>query len=177
MKVIIAGVPSLPKLASNKFTHVISLWDVDHGREAAKQIIEPLFPSARIHLCVFDDIHDKGTSTSAAGMEDVKGILAFAKSLRNEDSLLVHCRAGISRSTAVTFSIFCSIAGPGKEEKCLEQVLKIRPKAVPNRNIVRLADQLLGRDGAMIEVIERYLFARHMETYAVSSDEPSAASK
>ena len=38
----------------------------------------------------------------------------------------------------------------------LTVVLAARPQAVPNRRMVRLADEILGRDGRMIAVIEAH---------------------
>jgi len=68
--------------------------------------------------------------------------------------MLVHCWAGISRSTAAAFTLLCDRAGPGAEHDIAEMLRERAPHAQPNRLIVRLADQVLGRNGAMVRAIE-----------------------
>ena len=46
--------------------------------------------------------------------------------------------------------------GAGREREALERVLAQRPMARPNRLMVSLADQLLGRSGRLIEIVKSY---------------------
>jgi predicted protein tyrosine phosphatase len=46
------------------------------------------------------------------------------------------------------------LLGAGKEEEALAHVLAARPQAVPNRWIVELADEALGREGKLVEVVQ-----------------------
>jgi predicted protein tyrosine phosphatase len=68
--------------------------------------------------------------------------------------MVVHCWAGISRSTASAFAIACA-RDPDADE--LEVALAMRrasPSAFPNRRIVALADDILGRHGRMVAAVE-----------------------
>ena len=68
--------------------------------------------------------------------------------------LVVHCYAGISRSTASAFAAVCAL-NPHRDE--IEIARKIRaasPIASPNRRIVALADRALGRDGRMLRALD-----------------------
>jgi predicted protein tyrosine phosphatase len=68
--------------------------------------------------------------------------------------LVVHCFAGISRSTASAFAAVCAL-NPQRDEDDIAQALRhASPTATPNIRIVSLADRLLGRDGRMIAAIE-----------------------
>ena len=81
-------------------------------------------------------------------------ILAFAQDWDEQAPMLIHCWAGISRSTATAFTLACA-RNPQADE--LEIALRMRrasPSAFPNRRIVALADDILGRRGRMLEAVE-----------------------
>jgi len=91
------------------------------------------------------------TAPDAAMVEEV---LAFAQGWDASAPMVVHCWAGISRSTASAFAIACA-RNPHADE--LEIALAMRrasPSAFPNRRIVALADEILGRRGRMVEAVE-----------------------
>jgi predicted protein tyrosine phosphatase len=67
---------------------------------------------------------------------------------------VVHCFAGISRSTASAYASVCAL-NPHRDEASIAQALRgASPTATPNIRIVSLADKLLGRDGRMVAAIE-----------------------
>ena len=90
------------------------------------------------------------------GEEDVVAILTFFAGTM-DGPVLVHCRAGVGRSTASAFIGVCQALGPGQEGQALATVLAVRPHALPNRRIVEIGDGLLGRGGEMIGVVEEHL--------------------
>jgi len=68
--------------------------------------------------------------------------------------MLIHCWAGISRSTASAFAIACE-RNPHADEHAIALALRrAAPHAYPNRRLVALADDILGRRGRMIEAVE-----------------------
>lgn len=84
----------------------------------------------------------------------VEEILAFGRGWDAARPMVVHCFAGISRSVAGAFAIACE-RDPRADE--LEIALAIRrasPSAFPNRRIVALADDILARQGRMLEAVE-----------------------
>ncbi len=86
--------------------------------------------------------------------EHVADLLAFVRGWDRRAPLVVHCYAGISRSTASAFVSVCALA-PHRDEAGIAQALRrASPTATPNMRIVSLADRLLGRDGRMIAAIE-----------------------
>lgn len=77
--------------------------------------------------------------------------LAFAAA--DEGPIVVHCYAGVSRSTAMAYAIACA-REPGRDEAEIARALRqASPTATPNRLIVRLADEALGRQGRMARAI------------------------
>jgi predicted protein tyrosine phosphatase len=68
--------------------------------------------------------------------------------------LVMHCFAGISRSTASAYASVCAL-NPHRDEASIAQALRrASPTATPNIRIVSLADRMLGRDGRMVGAIE-----------------------
>jgi len=89
---------------------------------------------------------------------------------------LIHCWAGISRSSAAAFAIACD-RNPGFERDIADELRRRSPSATPNRLMVRLADDLLRRDGRMVDAIDgigRGAEAREGEPYALPLKWPRA---
>lgn len=85
---------------------------------------------------------------------DVQTILDAGEHLLEKELVYTHCRAGVSRSTATAYMLRCLRDGPGAEANCWQQTLQDRPIARPNRAMVRLADDILNRNGRMFEQIQ-----------------------
>ena len=75
--------------------------------------------------------------------EHVRQALTFAQEI--DGPLLVHCRAGVSRSTAIALAIAADCLGAGKERQACEWLRETYPQAQPNRLVVFLADEVLSR--------------------------------
>jgi predicted protein tyrosine phosphatase len=95
-------------------------------------------------------------------------LIAFIESWKLESPLLIHCWAGISRSTAAAFISLCALH-PEMDEYELALLLRERsPSATPNSLMVANADDILGRRGRMkeaIEIIGRGEFASRGEPF------------
>jgi len=129
------------------YTHVVSIWDTATRGDGPDRI-KLFFPAARIHSARFDDVEVE--SAGAATGETVRAVLNFGSDLSAADKVLVHCLAGLSRSPGVAFALACQFAGPGNEAAVLRCLVERAPWIKPNRLVVRLADDLLQRDGRMI---------------------------
>jgi len=84
----------------------------------------------------------------------IAALIAFAHAWDGEGTMIVHCWAGISRSTAAAFTAVCAL-NPRRDEYAIAQDLRrASPTAFPNPRIVRLADHVLARHGRMVAAIE-----------------------
>jgi predicted protein tyrosine phosphatase len=85
----------------------------------------------------------------------VDDLIRFALDWDRRAPLLIHCWAGISRSTAAAFISLCAL-NPGADEYALAQKLRhASPTAYPNRRLVALADRALARSGRMSHAVEQ----------------------
>jgi predicted protein tyrosine phosphatase len=158
-KITICGVDELDGHDLGQFTHVISIWDpvweTRNGHQA--QFRRRFSPASRVHFSYFDDIPAPMDARFAPSFEQIRKVLEFARTIEASSTVLIHCWAGISRSTAVAYAVLCQFAGPGQEAFCLGCIREIRPRAVPNSLIVTLAEIALGRDGSMFAAYENMI--------------------
>ncbi len=101
----------------------------------------------------FNDIVEARPGLVAPDRAMVDQILRLGLSLRSDETLLIHCHAGVSRSTAGAYVLACAMRPPGEEAALAAILRQASPEATPNALMVALADQALGRSGAMIHAI------------------------
>ncbi|GGK34738.1 tyrosine phosphatase family protein [Salinarimonas ramus] len=106
------------------------------------------------HLSLFmSDIVEPMDGHVLPGPEHVEPFLAFVREWDRTAPMVIHCWAGISRSTAGAFVAACALA-PERDEATIARALRAAsPMATPNKRIVAVADALLGREGRMVEAI------------------------
>ena len=86
--------------------------------------------------------------------DHVADLIQFALEWDQRAPLLIHCWAGISRSTAGAFISLCAL-NPETDEHAIARALRrASPTAYPNRRLVALADAVLGRGGRMSAAVE-----------------------
>jgi predicted protein tyrosine phosphatase len=84
----------------------------------------------------------------------IEQLLTFVHGWRRDAPLVIHCYAGISRSTAAAFTAVCAL-NPRRDERLIAQALRRASRtAYPNPRIVSLADQVLARQGRMVAAVE-----------------------
>jgi predicted protein tyrosine phosphatase len=129
--------------------HVVSLL----GREDNLSRPATILPENHLWLKVHD-ISAPLEGYVTPEIEHVEQLILFVRRWRRDTPLVVHCYAGISRSTAAAFVSVCAL-NPQSEERTIASALRrASPTATPNLRIVTLADRLLGRDGRMIGAVE-----------------------
>ena len=131
-----------------EITYLVSIGDgedpLPEGYENAER---------KVRLRIADVVTEEGATE-----EDVRGIIQLAEQLRSESgTLLIHCEAGISRSTATALIIYACWLGRGHEDEAMERVITQRPYAIPNRRMVALADHLLALDGRLLQARDNWL--------------------
>jgi predicted protein tyrosine phosphatase len=129
---------------------VISLLDPDYRFPD----LGPAYEGRHLRL-QFHDVHVASDSEIAPAAEHVESLLEFAGASQPGESLLIHCRAGISRSTAAAFIVACFLNPNVPEIDLATALRRVAPHARPNEVLVALADAALSRDGRMTDAISR----------------------
>jgi predicted protein tyrosine phosphatase len=108
------------------------------------------------HLFVrIADITTETEGQILPGEKHVESLLDFVKRWDRKQPLLIHCYAGISRSTAAAYISACAL-NPARAESEIAQALRqASPTATPNARLVAIADAMLGRNGRMITAIDQ----------------------
>jgi predicted protein tyrosine phosphatase len=123
------------------------------------------------HLCM--EIHDIENDTDGLDICcDVRmgRILDFVGGWGRDEPILIHCYAGISRSTATAYITACAHYPELDEEEIALALRQASPTASPNRRFIALADAALGRGGRMSRAIEK--IGRGPPWYEVGEADP-----
>ena len=149
MSIIVCPLSRAPQIARDKKpSRVVSLLD-----PASSFPVLVGYGDDR-HLCVeVHDINEEATGMDACCDERIRRIIAFVSDWDRRDPMLIHCYAGISRSTATAYIAAC-VHNPDADELKIAQALRSASAAAwPNRRFVALADAELGRGGRMSQAI------------------------
>lgn len=84
----------------------------------------------------------------------VSELIDFAIAWDRKAPMLIHCWAGISRSTAAAFISLCALNPNIEEHRIAQAIRNASPTATPNRRLVQFADSVLERDGRMTGAVE-----------------------
>jgi predicted protein tyrosine phosphatase len=166
----ICGKHELDRFEHREITHLLSIEDPGTPKET------PCWFRG-LHLQL--QLHDIDTPAQAAAQEGVLPSLADVEAILQLGSeclaaagtgpvhLLVHCYAGISRSTAAAFALTVQAVGVEHADDALAHVLEMRPQANPNLRIVRHADRLLRGRGRMVAALQprREQLARELDAW------------
>lgn len=106
-------------------------------------------PFERRLALLFHDIPFPMEGYIAPSREIIAAILDFGHRWNRVAPMLVHCWAGVSRSTAAAFILSCGTTPPGQEYAIAEEMRRASPFASPNAMMVAIADEMLGREGRM----------------------------
>lgn len=148
MKLIVSPLHHVASLVATwQPSHLISLASPGHDQTPLDDE-----PPCRLDLR-FNDIAEPQPGLAPPSAQHAADLLAFADTWDGARPLLVHCWAGISRSTAAAYAIACARSKPGDEQDWAERLRRAAPAATPNPLLVALADRRLNRGGAMIRAI------------------------
>ena len=100
-----------------------------------------------------NDIAEPMPGLIAPDRQHVEDLIGFARRWNRQGPLVVHCWAGISRSSAAAFVTLCALNPDAPETAIAERMREVSRTAHPNRRIVGLADDVLGRGGSMVRAI------------------------
>ena len=162
MKIVIAGLDDMRGF-HGRVSHLLSIIDP----EDVDYVFALGLPAERRLLLACHDVESvadakarkrefPGSRCVAPTSGMVRKALSFARTLKEDDTLLIHCGYGVSRSPAIAFAILCQANPDSTEAELFQHLLKIRPQARPSTLIVEFADKLLKRRGRMCRVVTRF---------------------
>jgi predicted protein tyrosine phosphatase len=135
-------------VAATRASHVVTLIN-------AATVVErpPSIEEARHLFIGVSDIVDPLDGHIVPGAEHVERLTTFVRAWPREAPLVIHCWAGISRSTAAAFISTCMLAPERTEMDVALALRAASPSATPNARLVAVADDMLGRGGRMVDAV------------------------
>jgi predicted protein tyrosine phosphatase len=155
VRLLICGIDELDEYCTADISHIVSI--LDPGC-AEPDIFRSFAPHERLDLR-FHDIIDEHAGMVAPNGEDIDRLLKFGRSMldsRSTGRLLVHCHAGLSRSTAAAVLLLAQTQPDRPPETAVIEMLKLKPRAWPNLRMIELGDESLGCEGKLIRAVRRY---------------------
>ncbi len=151
--ITVCGIEELAGHCTTGASHVLSILDPDFP---VPEAFGTFGEHAKLELR-FDDIVEDVAGQRAPSADDVARILAFGRDLvaepRPSAHLLVHCHAGISRSTAAMALIVAQTLPDAPADTVVGLVHGIREKAWPNLRLIEFGDAQLRRNGTLVAAV------------------------
>ncbi|QIG49254.1 tyrosine protein phosphatase [Nordella sp. HKS 07] len=152
MEIIVSPLAAVQLLVNrHKVSHVVSLL----GPETPHRSFSGIADDHHLKL-TFHDITAPAEGLTAPASDHVEQLIAFLTTRQGQGDapMLIHCWAGISRSTASAFTAMCLYNPDADEYQLAQQLRSLSHVATPNRRIVAFADDMLGRQGRMVDAID-----------------------
>jgi predicted protein tyrosine phosphatase len=130
-------------------SHVVTLINVNTPVERPPAIAE----DRHLFIGVSDIVTPLDGHVTPAE-EHVARLIGFLREWDQASPMVVHCWAGVSRSTAAAFIGACLLREQDDEARIAREIRRLSPSATPNMRLVALADDMLGRHGRMRRAIE-----------------------
>ena len=150
----ICGIEELDAHSTAQVTHILSILDPDYPDPRAFAAYDP---HHRLTLR-FHDIIGPWPGWQAPEREDVEALIAFGEELDeaggNLRHLLVHCHAGISRSTAAAIILLTQHGA--EAEAAVAQIVSVRPRAWPNLRMIEIGDRMLKQENRLVKAVRRH---------------------
>lgn len=109
------------------------------------------------HLKIGYSMANAASDSRCSTLDDadtLREMIAFARDADWDKPLLVHCRLGLSRSPAAVFIIQCALSPDTPESQFAEELRQLSTKIEPSFSMICQADQILDRDGRMIDAMD-----------------------
>ena len=146
-RMTVCGLDELADRAAAGVTHILSILDPGWPEP---EVLRSFDVNRRLRLH-FHDVIEPLPGWIAPERWDVDLLLAFGRNIADVGAhLLVHCHAGVSRSTAAAILILAQLHADRPADEALAEVARLRPRAWPNLRMLELGDAALGRNGEIV---------------------------
>ncbi len=146
--IYVCSLAELPAFtASLRPTHIVSMLGDDPFPATPEWLATDRHLKLRVH-----DIAEPIPGFLAPQVEHLEALITFGTTWNKAGPLIIHCYAGVSRSTAAALTILC-LYNQGREEKAAQVLRERAPHAQPNQRVIAIADRLLGCDGRLVDAV------------------------
>jgi len=152
LDITICGLHEIAGCFDPTMTHAISILDPETEEpEGFAALAAEKFLRLRFH-----DVIEHQPSISAPDVGHIAAILNFGAALRDHAAprVLIHCHAGISRSTAAAIILLAHRGAAA--EAAVAQVVSVRPKAWPNLRMIEIGDRMLKQEDRLVRAVRRH---------------------
>jgi predicted protein tyrosine phosphatase len=152
MRITICGIPELGEHCQAGVTHVLSILDPGWPDPAA---FNDFGPHHRVALR-FNDIIAETPGEILPTRADVALLLDYGREVMAagaDTHLLIHCHAGVSRSTASAALLLAQAEPERPPAEIFAEIARLRPRAWPNLLILEHGEELLGRAGEIVPAV------------------------
>jgi predicted protein tyrosine phosphatase len=115
----------------------------------------PSIPADRHLYIAMSDIVEPLDGHITPGEQHVRQLLGFVRGWDQSNPMIVHCYAGVSRSTAAALITACALNPERSEDETAQLIRERSPTATPNLRLVAEADRILKREGRLLRAAER----------------------
>ena len=137
-----------------EFDHIISIGEPGDILPEPLDVDDPRLLRLEFHDTLpFDEFSDEGPQ-----WEQVEVLVDFCQNIiQAGGATLIHCAAGVSRSSASALTLLAMAYGPGREEDAARDLARLPggQRARPNTALIQLADDILGREGVLMAAMDR----------------------
>ena len=145
----ICGLEEMPRhVAAIEPSHLISLVTPDSMPDTPPEVI----PANHLQVAVHD-IVEPYPDAILPSEAHIEAIIEFARGWDVRSPMLIHCYAGVSRSTAAALIVAC-VHFPDREAEIAEHLREVAPHAHPNRLMIELADRVQAHGGALVDAVD-----------------------
>ncbi|HTQ33341.1 MAG TPA: protein-tyrosine-phosphatase [Stellaceae bacterium] len=152
MKITICGIAELGQHCAAGVTHVLSI--LDPGWPDPEAFGD--FPAHRRVAVRFHDVIAATPGATVPTAADVATVLTYGREVMaagRDTHLLIHCHAGVSRSTA-SAALLLAQADPARPvEAIFAEIGRLRPRAWPNLLLLEHGETALGRHGEIVPAV------------------------
>ena len=149
--IYVCSLAELPVLMADlRPTHIVSMLGDDPFPATPEWLATDRHLKLRFH-----DIAEPIPGFLAPQVEHLEALITFGTTWNKAGPLIIHCYAGVSRSTAAALTILC-LYNQGREEKAAQVLRERAPHAQPNQLMIAIADRLLRCDGRLVNAVNTF---------------------
>lgn len=112
------------------------------SRAEAERLPPGMFGPRKVLRMAFDDLGHSSGQFRAPHRADIEALIGFVKDWAGTGTILIHCRAGASRSPAAALIVAATV-WPDRPE-FLGRIARAKSYFTPNSTMLRLGDEVLG---------------------------------